>query len=69
MLLAIPFLGIASIVVFVLARSSGRKSHRARIAHVQTDDVLDAMSESSSMLSDDPAQALELMYDRTEIEV
>ena len=69
MLLAIPFLGIASIVVFVLARSSGRKSHRSRIAHVQTDDVLDAMSESSSMLSDDPAQALELMYDKTEIKV
>ena len=68
-LLIIPFLGIASIVVFVLARSSVRKSHRSRIAQVQTDDVLDAISESSSMLSDDPAKALELMYDRTEIEV
>jgi hypothetical protein len=68
-LLAVPLLGIASIVVFVLARSSKRKSHRGRIVSVQTDDVLDAVTESSCMLSDDPAQALELMYDRTEIEV
>ncbi len=68
-LLAVPFLGIASIVVFVLARSSRKNAHRSRIAQVQTDDVIDAMSESTSVLSDDPAQALELMYDRTEVEV
>jgi hypothetical protein len=56
-------------VVFVLARSSRKNAHRSRIAQVQTDDVIDAMSESTSVLSDDPAQALELMYDRTEVEV
>ena len=66
--IAVPFLAIASIVVFVLARSSRKNAYRSRIAQVQTDDVIDAMSESSSVLSDDPAQALELMYDRTEVE-
>ena len=68
-LLAVPLLGIALIVVFVLARSSMRKTHRSRSVRVRTDDVIDAMSETKSVLFDDPAQAIEQMYDRTEIEV
>ena len=68
-LFVVPLLGVASIVVFLVARSGKRKTHRCRITSVQTEDVIDAVAESSSMLSNDPAQALEVMYDRSEIEV
>ena len=69
LLFVIPLLGVASIVVFVLARSGKRKIHQRRITAVQTEEVIDAVAESSSLLSDDPAQALEVMYDRSEIEI
>jgi len=69
LLLFVPLLALASIVVFVLARSGKRKTQRQRFVVVQTDDVINAMSESSSMLSDDPAQALGVMYDNSEIDV
>lgn len=64
----LPVLAIASIVVFTLGRIGKHKTVGRQFTPKQTEQVLDAVRDSTSTLPDNPAQALATMYEQSEEE-
>ncbi|MDP7004893.1 MAG: hypothetical protein QF718_01605 [Phycisphaerales bacterium] len=67
-ILLLPVIAVASVVVFVLGRVKKSSFVGKSVLHVKTNEVLEAINESSGSLPEDPAEALASMYEESESE-
>jgi hypothetical protein len=62
----IPFILVAALFVLILSRLVKRKRIKRPRIQIQTDDVVEAVGQCASSLSDNPSQALAEMYEQSE---